>query len=151
MTTKQHSERAGKYRGYVITPVYFAGSGFTMTKDNCIKTRKPTKADVEYYEFTEVGEEQRQGAEFTVSECKARIDALHAAVAEMLLVSEEAKVLRRTFAGLSDEACLVVRGMVEYCIGSAVGMGMDEGFSSFDPDVKYPFRVELEKFVGEDQ
>ena len=151
MTTKQHSERAGKYRGYVITPVYFAGSDFTVTKDNCIKTRKPTKADVEYYEFTEVGEEQRQGAEFTVPECKARIDALHAAVAEMLLVSEEANVLRRTFAGLSDEACHVVRGMVEYCIGSAVGMGMDEGFSSFDPDVKYPFRVELEKFVGEDQ
>ena len=137
MTTKQHSERAGKYRGYVITPVYFAGSDFTVTKDNCIKTRKPTKADVEYYEFTEVGEVRRQGAEFTVSECKARIDALHAAVAEMLLVS--------------DEACHVVRGMVEYCIGSAVGMGMDEGFSSFDPDVKYPFRVELEKFVGEDQ
>jgi hypothetical protein len=80
MTKKQHSERAGKYRGYVITPVYFAGSDFTVTKDNCIKTRKPTKADVEYYEFTEVGEEQRQGAEFTVGECKARIDALHAAV-----------------------------------------------------------------------
>jgi len=78
MTTKQHSERAGKYRGYVITPVYFAGSGFTMTKDNCIKTRKPTKADVEYYEFTEVGEEQRQGAESTAGECKARIDALEA-------------------------------------------------------------------------
>ena len=152
MTTKQHSERAGKYRGYVITPVYFAGSDFTMTKDNCIKTRKPTKADVEYYKFTEVGEVRRQGAEFTVSECKARIDALlAAAAAERVRASEEANVLRRTFAGLSDEACLVVRGMVEYCIGSAVGMGMDEGFSSFDPDVKYPFRVELEKFVGEDQ
>ena len=78
MTTKQHSERAGKYRGYVIAPVYFAGSGFTLTKDNCIKPRKPTKADVDYYEFTEVGEEWRQGAEFTVGECKARIDALEA-------------------------------------------------------------------------
>ena len=66
-----------KYKGFIIEPVYFAGSDFTI-KNGIVKPRKQTKKDVEYYNIIDPfrGESYRHGAEFTIAECKQRIDAL---------------------------------------------------------------------------
>ena len=50
------------------------------------------------------------------------------------------------YENLSDESKDMVKHMVEFCINNGYCMGMDEGFKSFDPDVKHDFRIELEKF-----
>lgn len=47
---------------------------------------------------------------------------------------------------LSEEAEESLKGMVEYCINHGIAMGQDEGFSSFEPENKHPFRIELERF-----
>lgn len=50
------------------------------------------------------------------------------------------------FSELSDEAKEVAKVMIAYCINNGICMGMDEGFESFNPDVKHQFRKELECF-----
>ena len=65
-----------KYKGFVIEPVYFAGSDFTI-KNGIVKPRKQTKKDIEYYNIIDPTEDEfRHGAEFTIAECKQRIDGL---------------------------------------------------------------------------
>ena len=65
-----------KYKGFLIEPVYFVGSDFTV-KNGIVKPRKQTKKDVEYYNIIDpIADEFRHGAEFTIAECKQRIDDL---------------------------------------------------------------------------
>lgn len=47
---------------------------------------------------------------------------------------------------LSDDAMEALVGMVDYCLNNGIAMGQDEGFSSFEPEIKHPFRQELEAF-----
>lgn len=49
-------------------------------------------------------------------------------------------------APLSEEAEETLKVMAEYCINHGIAMGQDEGFSSFGPEIKHHFRVELERF-----
>jgi len=62
-----------KYKGYLITPVYFNGSDFRLLKDGTVIRRNNTEKDIEYYEIIEQATGNLQGVEFTVPECKARI------------------------------------------------------------------------------
>jgi len=51
--------------------------------------------------------------------------------------------------GLSYEAAEIAVGMIQHCIQSGQCMGMDEGFDeSRKTRKKYPWRIELEQFVG---
>jgi hypothetical protein len=49
------------------------------------------------------------------------------------------------YSELSEEAKETLKGMVEFCINNAIGMGMDEGFNA--DDTKKEFRKELELFM----
>lgn len=55
-----------------------------------------------------------------------------------------------TYNELSDEAKSTLKGMVEFCINQGYSMGMDEGIIQHKeddkPEIKHPFRKELEAF-----
>ncbi len=64
-----------KYKGFVISPSYFIGGTFRITKDGRVINRKPTNKDIEYYEiFDPMENMNRWGAEFTISDCKTAIN-----------------------------------------------------------------------------
>ncbi len=65
-----------KYKGFVISPVYVAGSDFRMMKDGTVLHRKQTSRDIDYYEILDPMEDmERWIAEDTIEDCKATIDA----------------------------------------------------------------------------
>ena len=71
-----------KYKGFILEPVYYVGSTFTIDKANSARGRKPTSKDVEYWEIRDPDEGMsRHGAERTIKECKQRIDKLRALLA----------------------------------------------------------------------
>jgi hypothetical protein len=68
-----------KYKGFNILPSYTVGSTFTIRKNGRVVDRKPTKADIEYYEIYDPMVTQGDGkwvAETTIAECKESIDDL---------------------------------------------------------------------------
>lgn len=67
-----------------------------------------------------------------------------------LLAGIAALAARQPVATMSAEASQVARGMVAHCIEHRLCMGMDEGFSSFDPDVEHHFVRELRGFADGD-
>jgi len=60
-------------KGWRIQPIHFPGSDFKILKSGKIVSRKPTKADIEYYEIIEPC-----GIvfcrEFTIQKCREIID-----------------------------------------------------------------------------
>jgi len=66
-----------KYKGFILEPSYYAGSNFRILKDGQVIPRVQTAADIEYWEIYDPMENNRRhGAEFTLEECKDRIDDL---------------------------------------------------------------------------
>lgn len=65
-----------KYKGFNITPFYHVGSTYRLVNGRRID-RKPTSKDIAYYEIYDPMENNRRhGAEFTIKECKQRIDEM---------------------------------------------------------------------------
>lgn len=63
-----------KYKGYIIEPVYVVGSTFKELSNGRMVSRKPTKADIGYYDVYEPdNDSQRIGVAFTIEGCKALI------------------------------------------------------------------------------
>jgi hypothetical protein len=56
----------------------------------------------------------------------------------------------RDVPAMSDEAFSTLRGMVDYCLNARVCLGMDEGFSSFEPAIEHDFVKELRAFAESD-
>lgn len=63
-----------KYKGFVIQKVYHVGSDFKITEDGSVKTTRPRKEDIAYYEILDPMENMgRWIAEGTLEECKTTI------------------------------------------------------------------------------
>ena len=66
-----------EYKGFTITPSYVTGSDYRINKHGQTVDRNPTNKDIEYYElFDPMDNDSRFGAEYTIKECKQRIDDL---------------------------------------------------------------------------
>ncbi len=64
-----------KYKGFIIEPVYMAGSDFRITSDGRAVDRKPTSKDIEFYEILDPMEDMECWiAKDSIKECKETID-----------------------------------------------------------------------------
>ena len=65
------------YKGFIINPVYYVGSDFSIGSDDSIKIKKPKSSDIEYYEVLDpMDNNSRYIVEFTIRECKLEIDRI---------------------------------------------------------------------------
>lgn len=69
--------KSRKYKGFVLEPVFYVGSGCKTLRCGRIVERTQTRHDIEYWEIIDPMENNRRhGAETTLQECKDRIDAM---------------------------------------------------------------------------
>lgn len=66
-----------KYKGFIISPVYYVTAGWDIDKNGAVYDKKKTAKDIEYYEILDPMENgKRYCAENSIAECKAEIDRL---------------------------------------------------------------------------
>jgi len=66
-----------KYKGFIVSPVYYVTAGWNIDKNGVVYDKKKTAKDIEYYEILDPMENgKRYCAENSIAECKAEIDRL---------------------------------------------------------------------------
>ena len=66
-----------KYKGFIVSPVYYVTAGWDIDKNGVVYDKKKTAKDIEYYEILDPMENGKcHCAENSIAECKAEIDRL---------------------------------------------------------------------------